>query len=259
MALRLMNYVGLLWQDLVRSKRLPAGNRLPPVSPLVIYNGPSRWAAPQVLQPLLVALAGSALASYQPQFRYFLFDEGRVPLEQAGRTGNAVASLLALEASRDLDALRNEIARIRRRLSAPEHDSLRRGFTVWIHRVALGRRIPGQDVPRTETLEETETMLAERVTEWTREWKREGLAAGRAEGLELGLQQGLKQGLEQGLERGRLKGERSVVQRLLVLRFGPLPEAALTHLEAADADALALWTERLLDASSLDEVFQTAL
>ena len=39
MALRLMNYVGLLWQDLVRSKRLAAGNRLPPVFPLVIYNG----------------------------------------------------------------------------------------------------------------------------------------------------------------------------------------------------------------------------
>lgn len=138
MALRLMNYVGLLWQDLVRSGGLAPGSRLPPVFPVVIYNGLPRWGAPQVLQPLLEAPAGSALAGYQPQFRYFLFDEGRVPLEQAGRADNAVASLLALEASRDLDALRNEIARLRRRLSAPEHDSLRRAFTVWIHRVAPG-------------------------------------------------------------------------------------------------------------------------
>lgn len=82
MALRLMQYVGLLWQELVRSGGLAPGSRLPPVFPVVIY-----WGAPQVLQPLLAAPAGSALAGYQPQFRYFLFDEGRLPLEQAGRAG----------------------------------------------------------------------------------------------------------------------------------------------------------------------------
>lgn len=215
-----MNYVGLLWQDLVRSGGLAPGRRLPPVFPVVIYNGLPRWGALQVLQPLLAAPAGSALAGYQPQFRYFLFDEGRVPLEQAGRAGNAVASLLALEASRDLDALRNEIARLRRRLSAPEHDSLRRAFTVWIHRVAPG-------------------VEAGRVGGW---------AGGRA-----GI------GLKEGLEQGRLKGERTVVARQLVRRFGPLPEVVLATLAAADADSLAVWrSERLLDASSLDEVFQAA-
>lgn len=75
-------------------------------------------------------------------------------------------------------------------------------------------------------------MLAERVTEWTREWKREGL------------------------EQGRLEGRRQTLQRLLARRFGPLPGAALARLEAADARLLDEWTERLLDAASLDEVFQ---
>ena len=195
-----------------------------------------------MLQPLLAVPGDGALSDYQPQFRYFLFDEGRVPVGQEEQEANAVGSLLALEASRDLDTLRQEIARLRRRLAAPEHDSLRRAFTVWIHRVALGRMIPGQDVPPTETLEETESMLAERVTEWTKEWKR----------------QGLERGLEQGLEQGRLEGRRQTVQRLLARRFGPLPDVALGRLEAADAALLDEWTERLLDAATLDEVFQVA-
>lgn len=193
------------------------------------------------------------MAGYQPQFRYFLFDEGRVPVEQAGRAGNAVASLLALEASRDLDTLRNEIARLRRRLSAPEHDSLRRAFTVWIHCVALGRTIPGQDVPRTETLEETETMLAERVTQWTREWEREGLEAGRQEGRQGGLLEGLLEGRQEGEE-----GRRQTLQRLLVRRFGPLPDTAMARMETADAGLLDEWTERLRDVSTLYEPFQAA-
>lgn len=233
--------IGLLWQDLVRSKQLAQGKRLPPVFPLVIYNGRPRWSAPQLLQPLMAMPDDGVPSGYQPQFRYFLFDEGQVAPEQAERADNAVSHLLALEASRDLETLQREIARLRARLAAPEHDSLRRAFTVWIHRVALRRMIPGQEVPRTETLEETETMLAERVTEWTREWKREGL----------------EQGLEQGREQGRLEGERATVQRLLTRRFGPLPEAALARLGAADAETLGLWAERLLDAPSLDEVFQT--
>jgi len=80
------------------------------------------------------------------------------------------------------------------------------------------------------------------VIEWTKEWKR----------------QGLERGLEQGLEQGRLEGRRQTVQRLLARRFGPLPDVALGRLEAADAALLDEWTERLLDAATLDEVFQVA-
>lgn len=239
MAVRLMTYVGLLWQDLIRTGQLGPGRRLPPVFPLVIYNGRPRWSAPLQVQPLLAAPADTALSGYQPRFRYFLFDEGRVPPERAERAGNTVSRLLALEASRDLQTLRREIARLRARLQAPGHDSLRRAFTVWVNRIAFRRMIPGQQVPPTETLEEIETMLAERVTEWTREWKRQGLAEGRKEGR---------------LE-GRLEGERATVQRQLAKRFGPLPEQALARLAAADAEALGLWAERLLDARTLDEVF----
>jgi len=39
MALRVLVYAGLLWQHLVKEKRLLPDGRLPPVLPVVLYNG----------------------------------------------------------------------------------------------------------------------------------------------------------------------------------------------------------------------------
>jgi hypothetical protein len=39
MAVRLLTYVGLLYEDLAAAGEIPPGGRLPPVLPLVLYNG----------------------------------------------------------------------------------------------------------------------------------------------------------------------------------------------------------------------------
>jgi hypothetical protein len=44
--------------------------------------------------------------------------------------------------------------------------------------------------------------------------------------------------------------------RLLTLRFGVLPQSARAQVESADADTLLRWSERVLTASTLDEVFR---
>lgn len=38
MALRVLVYAGLLWQQIVQEKRLPQDGRLPPIFPVVLYN-----------------------------------------------------------------------------------------------------------------------------------------------------------------------------------------------------------------------------
>jgi hypothetical protein len=40
-------------------------------------------------------------------------------------------------------------------------------------------------------------------------------------------------------------------------RFGSLPDAAMTRVQAADADLLAHWGERLLSATSLDDLLDS--
>jgi hypothetical protein len=62
----------------------------------------------------------------------------------------------------------------------------------------------------------------------------------------------LEQGLQQGLKRGQVQ----TLRKLLGLRFGELDEATLTRLESADAASLDRYAERILTASSVDELFE---
>ncbi|AHK80637.1 hypothetical protein M911_06040 [Ectothiorhodospira haloalkaliphila] len=43
MAVRIMSYVGLLYQDLIRQNKLTPSGKLPPALPVVLYNGEERW------------------------------------------------------------------------------------------------------------------------------------------------------------------------------------------------------------------------
>ncbi|MGM0813557.1 MAG: DUF4351 domain-containing protein [Pseudomonadota bacterium] len=74
--------------------------------------------------------------------------------------------------------------------------------------------------------------------------------------LEKGREEGLEQGLERGVKRGIRQGEAQMLLRQLSLRFGNLPQSARDQVESADADALLQWSERILTASTLDEVFR---
>jgi hypothetical protein len=55
--------------------------------------------------------------------------------------------------------------------------------------------------------------------------------------------------------KGRVEALAAVLRRQLTLRFGPIPEALEQRLQAADADTLLRWAERILTATTPDEVF----
>jgi hypothetical protein len=60
----------------------------------------------------------------------------------------------------------------------------------------------------------------------------------------------IERGMAQGIEKGRL----DTLTRLLNRRFGPLPESTLARLQSATPDQLDLWTDRVLDAPTLEAV-----
>lgn len=65
MAVRVMTYVGLLWQDLIRQRCLTPAGKLPPVLPLVLYNGYGAWSAALDVAELVEDLPGG-LERYRP-------------------------------------------------------------------------------------------------------------------------------------------------------------------------------------------------
>lgn len=74
--------------------------------------------------------------------------------------------------------------------------------------------------------------------------------------IQRGLQQGLQEGLQQGLEQGRLEGKIEDLERLLVKRFGPLDEATHKRLDMATLEQFDRWTDCILEASTVDAVFE---
>jgi hypothetical protein len=76
MALRVLTYAGLLWQQLVREQRLGEDGKLPPLLSVVLYNGDVRWRAPLELRKLVGLPDASKLSDWQPEMRYHLIEVG---------------------------------------------------------------------------------------------------------------------------------------------------------------------------------------
>ena len=70
---------------------------------------------------------------------------------------------------------------------------------------------------------------------------------GRAEGMQLGD--------IAGHQRGRMEGERKLLERQLRRKFGTLSSVVDARLSKASATDLEAWGDNVLDADSIDEVF----
>ena len=80
---------------------------------------------------------------------------------------------------------------------------------------------------------------------------------GLEQGIARGIEQGIERGIEQGVRQGRAQGERALLERQLLRRFGTLPPAIGAQLGAAAEAELEVWADRVLDAATLDDVFDT--
>lgn len=83
------------------------------------------------------------------------------------------------------------------------------------------------------------------------------ISRAREEGMQQGIEQGMQQGIQQGMRRGRVEGERALLERQLRRRFGRLAPEVAARLGQASADDLESWADKVLDAPTLDDVFDS--
>ena len=226
MAVRILVYTGLLYQDLLLDG---ARDPLPPVLPFVLYHGRGRWTAPEEVADLC-APAGERLAPYQPSQRYFLlatrsYTESPLP---PGR--NLVSALIRLQTSRRADELATAVVALDEWLSEPQSEGLRRAFTEWIRRVLLPARSSGGGVPVLEDLREVRGMIPGQEQTWV-EMAREDAEA-----------EGLARGLAEGRAEGRAQGQVELILRMAAHKF-----------DSIAADRLTEWLGRLDDPERMTE------
>ena len=233
MALRILTYTSLLYEELVRNGAVEADEALPPVLPVVLYNGESAWRAASEVGDL-IAPVGPSLAPYQPAQRYCVVDERHFRDDDLP-IGNVMTAVVRLEQSRSPADLERVLEALASWLRGPDDSELQRAFVDWVRLLAERLVPPGSAVPRVATLEELRMSLEERVAEWPKRWMQEGMEQGLQEGMEQGLQEGMERGLGQGLEQ-----QRALLRRQAALRFGEETATRLAGLLAHLAGAARL-------------------
>jgi predicted transposase/invertase (TIGR01784 family) len=234
---RMLRYLTRIWDRHLEDH--PKATRLPLVIPIVVHQGHRPWTAPTELSQLidLDPATAAAAAEYLPMFRYLLDDLARIdPAELQARplTPAVRLTLLIMHAAprrTDLtEDLESILDTIQEALHSPDGTEILRAVLTYIHAV-------------TETPEDKlQQVMAQLGPE--------------AEGVYMSTADKLRaQGEAKGRAEGEAKGRAEALAQLLTLKFGSLPDAARNKLRAASAQQLAAWTGRVLDASTVDDVF----
>ena len=233
MALRILTYTCLTYEELIRRGEIKPGNKLPPLLPVAVYNGRPRWrAATDVAE--LIAPVTAPLAQYLPSFRYLLLDLQRIG-EQDPQSRDLVTSLGIVERDPTPENLQRVMRSLTRRFGEPEFAEFHQALRSWVAGAAKAWQISEADLARMMSFTEDEEMY-ERAKELRDQVHRDGV--------------------RQGLEEGRIR-ERALLQRLATRKFGAETAERLTRIleDRADADRIDEVVDAIIDCDSGAELF----
>ena len=228
MALRMMVYTGLLYQDIIKQGGVLADGRLPPVLPMVLYNGERRWTAATDVFDLIPPVPG-LVEQFKPRMKYLLVDERVHTDSEFASQKNLAAAVFRLEHPANLENLR-ELLRLLESWLADRPD-LSKMMARWIRATLMRKPKYHILLPQVDDLQEMNVMLADRLEEWAHQYE--------AEGMQKGMQQ----------------GEALALQKLISRRFGTLAPDVLLRITAASKEQLDTWLDQVLDANSLNDLF----
>ena len=226
--LQLIGYMVRIWVRYA-GDRAEALRNLPPILPMVVYHGAEPWNVPVSLRDTIAA--PEIIKRHQPDVCYGLVDLGPIPDPELSAWPPLRAGLLALKYShREGDTEAILIQAFSDAKDVPSLFSMIVVYTTTVYREvtpATLRKVIRQVRPEWE-----EEMLSIAA----REWKAEGLA--------------------EGMAKGRAEGRADILLRQLGRKFRDVPNTVVSRVRAASIDQLDDWSDRILDAKTLDEVFE---
>ena len=230
MALRILHYVASFYSSLLKNKETNLKKGLPPVFPIVLYNGNNRWSAKQSIQELIKPQVPEFLRAYQPALRYYLIDEGSYSDEQLQATSNSVSGVFGVEkASRNYQEMQAAVDRLAEIVKQePNKERIDKVIIRWLkrHLHYLG---DSQNWDHIHSLVEDHAMIAENIRKWPEQLK--------AEGIEQGYQKA--QAEVQAAEAEKQAAEKRLQEMVLNMLQAGLPDSQVMTIAQITADELA--------------------
>lgn len=239
MPIRLATYSSLLYEELYRSKKVKSG-AFPRIFPVVLYNGTQSWTAPKRIEETQIS-DPDILSRWQLFQEMFLIDQLNTPEHLLPESSNFMGLLIRIERSRKPAEALDWINQMIVRLNEFKEFKFKQSVTAWLKKSFLPTRMPKLDLSELHTLEEIVMSIENNTLDWSVQY----LEQGRAEGLHQGHQNGLAEGLTK---------MKSMMQKLLSRKFGPLPDRLRAKVESADLGALENLADVIMDLESLEDI-----
>ncbi len=211
MPIRLMHYVACFYDHLIKEKATTAGKGLPPVFPIVLYNGKNRWTAKQDIYDMVTPEPPEFLRPFQPHLRYYLVDEGAFSNMELIKRHTALSAVFGIEQASSRDDLQAAVNRIVAIIEqTPNKARLDKVITRWLkrHLFRLGAELGLSSI---NSLTENQSMLAENLQNWVQKERSEAIREGKIEGMI----QGKLEGKLEGIHEGELKAKHQVATNLI--------------------------------------------
>ena len=230
---QLLKYVCNIWSS-GEMQRSGSARPLPLIIPVVLYHGEKTWTVPESITDMVDV--PEELKEFAPKL-------GDYYLRYLGRGGAGEDSPIVW---REPAVLAMALVR-RQGIAQADVDDIAAGFDDEVYGKYLVEYVlrtldvtaeqitAAMQLNATEKADEVMVTLAD-------QWKAEGEAKGLAKGLAEGL----------------AKGKAETLIRLLRRKFGTVPAARLEQIESAPLADLEFWTEAVLVAQTVDEVFDLA-
>ncbi len=232
MPLRLLGYMLRIWDGCVAD----GAARLSVIIPVVLHHGDAGWQAPTCFEALFDLPPGAA--EFTPHFRFALDDlatQSEAELHTRAASAFTRLVLSALQQTR----------------SARELDQLMRNWTLLIRelwRAPDGAHALGLVLRYLYEVRGPEEFASVRTIAREIEPESEDFMESMADHLRA-------QGRAHGRQEGRQEGRREMLLRQLQRRFGPLSARVHEQVMAGDDAELDLWSDRILEVGSLDDIF----
>jgi hypothetical protein len=236
----------------------PDATRLPPVLPVVLYQGTAPWTAPTSFAELyeLSEEARRDLEEYLLSFRFVLDNLQAAPDQDLVARDVGVVTRVSLVTMKHVrsEELRERLQTLGRRGDLDALLSTEQGRAWWRRMVRYILAVsPSLDL-------ETLTRVLTPVT--GPEMKATMLTYGQKMELEM-MQRAEKRAEAKAIERvteevtrqATAKAQRDLLLRMLARRFGSLPADVIERVQQAGTPELEHWADRILDATSLDDMF----
>ena len=232
MPFRLLVYMTAIWMDYFKNtkkkERTRKEFRLPPIFPLVLYNGTEKWTAKRQLREMVNG--ADFLKDYIINFRYALVSVTELERDFITSSNTLIDNIIYADSfTEDKDWVEN-IERLGNRLThLPKEDV--NAWITWFQKALQGldkeskqeivERIRNGDV--NNMCNSFERILNTKIEE--------GLAKGMKEGIRKGMEEGMKEGMKEGIKEGREKEREQLV--MSSFRKGKTPEEIADFLDLA--------------------------